>query len=137
MAYLNYGRWVADCPVDGCGDARAVYHPQTGARQTEDVCAKGHAFQIEMPPEQVEARIVAAVADRQEDGDKAWFPKGHGWAEAAGFPTGQTPAELVEEGKHVATRRAEQAAAKRDRTREILADLGIEVRPDGTFSGSL
>lgn len=142
-AYLNYGRWVAECPESGCNDARLVYevdprtgHP-TGRRLAGDVCANGHPFRIEMPPPDVEAQIVAAVADRAEDGDKAWYPQGHPRALLTGRPHGQSPAELRAEGCEVAAFRAAGRDRDRDRIREVLAGLGIEVRPDGTFEGSL
>lgn len=134
LAYLNYGQWVADCPEPGCSDARAVY--VGGQRHTEDVCKKGHFFEIEMPPVAEEARIVAAVADR-EDRDKAWFPRGHGWATTGGFPTGQTAAELQAEGREVARRRAEQRAVKREQIAAVLAEHGLTLQPDGTVSGRI
>lgn len=142
LAYLNYGRWVADCPADGCTDARAVYPTDASGVPSskpilDQACAAGHAFRITMPPAQLEAQIVAAVADRAVDGDKAWFPPGHEWATGAGFPTGQSPADLVKEGEQVAKHRAEVAAEHKVRVRNALAELGIQVRPDGTFSGSL
>jgi hypothetical protein len=141
-AYLNHGRWVADCPASGCTDARAVYPEDANGVPSpspilDQACKRGHQFRIVMPPPQLEAQIVAAVDDREVDADKSWFPKGHQWAELGGFPTGQSPKELVAEGKHVREHRGAQAAARRDRARQALADLGIEVRPDGTFSGSL
>jgi hypothetical protein len=137
LAYLNYGNWVVDCPAEGCSDARAVYDPRTGQRHSEDVCARGHAFQIVMPPPQEEARIVQALAERANDKDKAWFPAGHGWATAAGYPTGQSLEQLLEENREVAAQRAGEDDAKRDQILATLAGLGIEVRPDGTFTGSI
>jgi hypothetical protein len=136
LAYLNFGRWVVDCPEPTCADARAVYDEKTGARHTEDVCANGHAFQIEMPPPQEEARIVAAVAGREER-DKGWFPKGHGWSTAAGYPTGQTAADLTAETKAVLKARTEERSHRREYVEKTLADLGLTVQPDGTVTGRI
>lgn len=137
LAYYNWGRWVADCPEPGCNDARAVYHPQTGERQTQDVCANRHPFQIDMPPAQQEAQIAAALAERPVDADRSWYPRGHLRATLAGLPTGQTVRELAEEGRQVAAFRAAEKERETGRLRELLTTLGVQVRPDGTFEGSL
>jgi hypothetical protein len=133
LAFYNHGAWKAMCPE--CLDARAVYHPQTGERLTEDVCAAGHPFEIVMPPPELEAQIVAVLAERAADADKSWYPRGHQWAMLNGFPTGQSIDDLVDEGHEVARLRAAQDEARRARLATILADLGIEVRDDGTFEG--
>lgn len=143
LAFLDHGAWKADCPEPGCGDARLVYeiNPRTGVptgrRLTEDVCAKGHRFAIEMPPPEFEAQVVAAVADRALDADKSWFPKGHQRAALAGIPVGQSIDDLVRENADVERFRTAEQDARRRRAADILAELGVEVRPDGTFEGSL
>ena len=137
LAYLNWGRWVADCPEPGCQDARAVYHPVTGQRQTEDVCANGHHFVIEMPPTSLEAQLVAAVEERANDADRSWYPKGHKRATLAGLPTGQSVKELVDEGKQVAQFRAAEKQRERGRLRELLTELGMQVSPDGRVEGTI
>lgn len=143
LAYLNHGRWVAECPTLGCTDARLVYevNPQTGlptGRQLgEDVCAKGHPFAIVMPPAQLEAQIMAAVADRVDDADKAWYPKDHVRAKLAGLPTGQSVADLVAENDEVARFRAAHDEARRSQLVKLLADNGIEVNDDGSFKGRI
>lgn len=135
LAYLNHARWVADCPADGCTDAREVY--QQGVRRTEDVCARGHHFQMVMPPPQVEAQIVGVLSRRPVDADRSWYPSGHRRALLQGFPTGQSIADLEAENDEVAAYRATLKAEEQDHLREVLGQLGIEVRPDGTFEGSL
>jgi hypothetical protein len=120
LAYLNWGRWVVDCPEPGCQDARCVYHPVTTERQTEDVCANGHPFLIEMPPPAMEGQLVAAVAERAHDADRSWYPHGHSRATLAGLPTGQTVSDLVAEGKQVAKFRAAEKERERGRLRELL-----------------
>ncbi len=137
LAYLNWGRWVADCPHPGCHDARAVYHPTTGQRQTEDVCANGHPFTIDMPPANVEAQLVAAVAERTVDADRSWYPTGHPRATLLGLPTGQTVRDLIDEGKQVAKFRAEERESERGRLRELLTGLGMKVGPDGRVEGNI
>jgi hypothetical protein len=142
QAYYNWGRFVCDCPEPGCKDARLVYEVDprtgipTGRKLTEDVCAAGHPFRIEMPPPEIEAQIVAALAAR-EDRDKAWYPRGHPLGVAAGQPTGQSVADLHTENREVTKARTTQRDAERDRLREVLAELGVNVRDDGTFEGSL
>ncbi len=137
LAYYNHGRWISDCPADGCTDAREVYSPQTGIRQSEDVCAAGHHFRIEMPPPDVEAQIVAAVAQRPNAADRSWYPAGHRRATLQGFPTGQSVAELLAENAEVAEYRAAERAAQDAQLRELLSARGIAIRPDGTLEGSL
>jgi len=136
LAYLNHSRWVVDCPTPGCTDARLA-HDEAGRRLTEDVCAKGHPFEIVMPPAQVEAQIVAAVADRADDADKSWYPKGHVRAALAGLPTGQSVSDLVAENDEVARYRAAQDVARRDQLAQLLVDHGIEVDDDGNFKGKI
>lgn len=144
VAYLNHGRWVADCPVEGCGDALALY-PEVGAdAQRRPILSaepvytqtdtQGHRFQIDAPPDDMRARIETAVADRPEP-NRNWLPEGHRWS--ALYPTGQSVAELQEETAHERAKQiTEQAGAAHSLT-EALAALGVEVRPDGTFSGKI
>lgn len=143
LAYLNGGRWVADCPEPGCKDARLVYEvdPRTGGptgrKLTEDVCAAGHGFEIVMPPPEFEAQVMAAVADRAEDADKAWYPKGHVRAALAGLPTGQSIDDLVQENAEVARFRAAQDESRKAQLASVLDELGIKVRDDGSFEGQI
>lgn len=143
LAFLDHGQWKADCPELGCGDARLVYevNPHTGVptgrRLTEDRCAKGHHFEIVMPPPEFEARVMAALADRTQDADKAWFPGGHVRAALAGIPTGQSIDDLIRENDEVIRFRAAQAESRQARLATILADLGVEVGADGTFKGQI
>lgn len=135
-AYHNFGRWVVDCPAPQCTDARAVYD-KNGIRQTEDTCARGHHFQIEMPPPALEAQITAVLSERVADEDKAWYPRGHERATLVGLPTGQSVADLRAEGEEVAKLRADEHGHRQERLRQALEEAGIRVRPDGTFEGSV
>jgi hypothetical protein len=142
-AYLNYGRWVAECPAPGCTDARAIYpeDPITGIvsprANTQDVCANGHPFAIEMPPADLEGQIVTAVSERPNEADQAWYPTGHPAAIRAGQPSGQSVTDLLTENQEVAEYRAAQEARQREELLETLGKLGIEVQPDGSFTGSI
>jgi hypothetical protein len=144
LAYYNWGRWVVDCPVPGCGDARAL-HPEdhiTGIPSAEpmyeQVCAAGHPITIEMPPGQEAARIEVALSERA-DGDKGWYPKGHARAEAQGFPTGQTVAQLTEETREIRATRGDigPGADEKQHLIEVLGSMGITVGPDGRFEGKI
>lgn len=141
VAYYNYARWVAECP--NCDDARLVYavNPRTGVptgeRLTADVCANGHAFDIEMPDETLEAQIVAVLSTRPNEADRGWYPAGHPAGIRAGQPTGQTVAELEAENADVARYHLARRNVERDMLRQMLAQHGITVRPDGTFEGAI
>lgn len=87
-AYLNWGRWVAECSVPDCFDAAELPIGETGMR-----CVLGHRSSVKWPPN---ARALEqAVAERQEQ-NRNWFPLGHPVGEALGV-AGQTPDDLREE----------------------------------------
>lgn len=142
-AYYNYGRWVVECPAPGCTDARAVYpeHPVTGVRSlrknTEDVCANGHPFTIEMPSVDLEGQIAAVLSERPNEADRAWYPTGHQAALRAGKPHGQSIEELLAENQEVAEFRAAQEERNREELLQALGKLGIEILPDGSFAGRI
>lgn len=120
-AYVNHGQWVADCPAPGCGDARALFpqDPITGIPSPTPVylqqCANGHEFRIDAPPDEFRARIEAVLADRLSAKRRNWFPRDHPLAITAGWPHGQSVAELrqetergeAEDGDALARRRAD------------------------------
>lgn len=149
-AYLNQGRWVADCPVEWCGDALALYpqDPRTGIVAADPAyvqsCAKGHQFRINAPPDRMRARIEAVLASRPEE-YRDWLPDGHPWGASHGYPTGQSVEDLAAENEELARRLAEQAKPAAPSAigltggdlREVLASLGVTVRADGSFSGVL
>lgn len=143
LAYYNHSRWVVDCPAEGCTDARLVYevNPQTniptGRKLTEDTCARGHHFLIDMPPESAEAQIVAVLSERIEEADRGWYPRGHERAILTGQPTGQSIADLRAENAEVTRFRTQQQESRRERVRRALEEAGIPVRPDGTFEGAI
>lgn len=124
QAYLNHGRWVADCPVPGCKDALALYpqHPQTGQLSPtpvyEQTCVNGHRFRLDAPPDDMRARIEVALAERLSHTRRNWFPKDHPMALAYGYPHGQSVDDLKRESAvgeqgdaaDIATKRAEALA---------------------------
>lgn len=88
-AYINYGRWIADCPT-GCKSAE-----QLEAHQSLFCCHECKAMApVEWPPNPEE--LWEALADRPK-GNRNWFPADHELALAFGAPHGQTPTQLREE----------------------------------------
>lgn len=91
-AYINFGRWVADCPLE-CGNALAL---QPG--QANYFCAPpggcGHMGTIEWPDNADE--LWSALENRPPK-NRNWFPSGHPLALRAGCPHGQSPKDLRDE----------------------------------------
>jgi hypothetical protein len=129
LAYVNWGRWVVDCPQPGCADAREVRPPQM-----EDVCASGHPFTIVMPTNA--ATITAELGTRARERDRNWYPAGHERAEVAGQPTGQTVTQLRTESGEIKGYLTRQQQS-RQTLADALADYGVSINPDGRFKGSL
>lgn len=87
LAYVNWGRWIADCPAD-CGGALKL-----APRQTLLSCEECGLFSpIEWPANA--DGITEALAQRGVPKTRNWFPEGHSLALRAGCPHGQTVAEL-------------------------------------------
>lgn len=89
-AYVNFGRWIADCPAD-CKSAAELEPHQATYHCTE--CKTISA--VEWPDQADE--IMDALERRPAPRNRNWFPSGHTLAERAGVPTGQSVEELVEE----------------------------------------
>jgi hypothetical protein len=92
LAYYNHGRWVADCPHEGCFSALAV---EGGGSATCAVPPSGcgRRYEVEWPGNA--AAIERALAVRPEE-NRNWFPEGHPLATEVGWPTGQSVEELHE-----------------------------------------
>jgi|SRR5688572_12525247 len=89
-AYVNHGRWVADCPTT-CGGAEELE-----AGQTMFACEE--CFQIspvDWPSDADE--IWNALQERPFNRVRHWYPAQHDLAVRAGIPHGQTPEELRQE----------------------------------------
>ena len=66
VAYLNHGRWVVDCPRDGCPESRL-------ATPGVFICTNCHQIAtVEIPPER--AAVDAAVAARPVPQTRNWYP---------------------------------------------------------------
>jgi hypothetical protein len=91
-AYVNHGRWIAECPRD-CGGAMQLEPKQAGYACGE--CQ--HMCSVEWPADA--DGIWAALMERSIPRTRNWFPAGHVLALKCGAPTGQTPSDLREEQK--------------------------------------
>lgn len=144
QAFYNWGRWVALCPHPRCTDAVALY-PQSPyppyALSPDPVfeqrCARGHEMTIEAPDETTRARIETALAERELDADRSWYPKGHPAALMYHQPDGQSIAELQQETAEVHRVRTAEFADQQEQLRKMLEQLGVTVNDDGSFSGSI
>lgn len=134
-ARVNWGRWIADCPADGCTDAREL-----GIGQTSIVCAAGHPATVVWPSDAEVVAISTALNRRPAEKNRNWYPEGHWLAAITGEPAGQTPKELdAETDAHVAAA-ADQRAAMSEIGKLIagagavtLDDLGLSLADDGTI----
>lgn len=91
-AYVNAGRWIADCPDARCGNAVALT-----PKQTQYHCVQGCNLITDLawPPDAEE--ITRALAARSHDVNRNWAPAGHRQAISTGHPMGQTVADLLAE----------------------------------------
>ena len=90
-AYVNHGRWVADCIRPYCGGAELLR-----PRQTVLQCGNCQLVApVEWPPDAAE--IWQALTERPVPQTRNWFPGGHPLAVRYGVPHGQTPTELYAE----------------------------------------
>jgi len=89
-AYINFGRVIADCPVD-CGSAI-----QLQAGQSTFHCPEcGYITTVEWPDNIDE--IWEALNKRPAKRNRNWFPSNHTLALRSGSPHGQTVKELEDE----------------------------------------
>jgi hypothetical protein len=105
LAYVSWGRFVADCPTGDCLDAVAVYPPGSSTPDLDQTCYFGHPITVDMPADADD--IMTVLAERINDADKTWYPAGHARAVAQGLPHGLTLAELADEGDVLNARWAE------------------------------
>lgn len=89
-AYVNFGRWIADCPMD-CGSAMQL----TNAQGVYHCVECGHMATIEWPDNVGE--IWDALDERPAKRNRNWFPPSHILALKSGSPHGQTPQDLRDE----------------------------------------
>lgn len=113
VAYVNHGRWVADCPRPGCLNAEKLDPGQF--MYLCDACRI--AVPIQWPAPQAAHDIWEALAERPNVENRNWFPAGHPLALAAGLPNGLTAAELAGETSENLARIAAEREAHLDHMR--------------------
>ncbi len=89
-AYVNFGRWITDCPAD-CGSAIQLERAQAVFRCPECM----FMTEVEWPANPDE--IWEALGKRPAKRNRNWFPSGHTLALRSGSPHGQTIQELEDE----------------------------------------
>lgn len=93
QAYVNWGRWVAECPRPYCGNATELQANQPVFQCIgQDGC--GMVASIEWPDNAQE--IWDALLKRPVKRTRNWIPIGHHYADL-GYPAGQTVKELLDE----------------------------------------
>jgi hypothetical protein len=91
-AYVNHGRWVADCPVD-CGAALDLRWGDVNF-----YCPECMTISPVEWPKNVDG-IEDALSKRRNPKTRNWYPPEHPVAMGANLPHGQTVKELEEETK--------------------------------------
>ncbi|XTZ17041.1 hypothetical protein ACQSSU_06590 [Micromonospora echinospora] len=92
-AYVNHGRWIADCPRLHCGNAEKLTPRQTTLHCSNCLLLS----EVAWPPDP--DRIWAALEARPVPQTRNWAPAGHRQAIACGVPDGQTVADLITENR--------------------------------------
>lgn len=89
-AYVNWGRWIADCPIE-CGGALKL-----NPGEAIFACPECRAIsEVEWPSNAQE--IWDELETRPIPKTRNWFPSGHALALRAGVPHGQSVQELRDE----------------------------------------
>lgn len=91
VAYVNHGRWCADCPRPHCANAEGLT-----SRQAMMHCSNCRAVVDVVWPADPDS-IWEALAVRPVPQTRNWAPAGHWQAVACGVPEGQTTADLMAE----------------------------------------
>jgi hypothetical protein len=92
-AYVNHGRWIADCTRPHCANAeklapwQATFHC-SNCRQVAEVEWPGNADEL-----------WAVLELRPVPQTRNWFPTGHELALRSGIPHGQSVADLEDENR--------------------------------------
>lgn len=90
-ARVNHGRWIADCPRQGCANAEALE-----PKQMDYACSNCMLVaKVEWPrnPD----GISEALGRRPIPQNQNWYPKGHPEAVALGIAHGETVKQLLAE----------------------------------------
>lgn len=86
-AYVNHGRWVADCPGLDCASA-LVLQPRQGVYQCPDCWT---VAPVDWP---ADADDIWSALSPRPPARRNWYPASHDLAVRFNLPHGQTPAEL-------------------------------------------
>lgn len=89
-AYVNHGRWVADCPV-GCGSAMKL-----DPGEVSFYCPECHTISSVDWPQNADD-IWEELQKRVNPKTRNWYPEDHDVAVRGRLPHGQTVKELAEE----------------------------------------
>lgn len=90
-AYVNHGRWIADCTRPYCANAEKL-----APRQAFFHCSNCHReAAVEWPPDAGDIQSVLAL--RPVPQTRNWFPASHELALRSGCPHGQTAVDLLAE----------------------------------------
>ena len=92
-AYVNHGRWIADCTRPYCANAEKL-SPRQGTYHCSN-CQQ--LAEVEWPLNADE--IWSVLAKRLVPQTRNWFPVGHELALRSGTPHGQTVADLEDENR--------------------------------------
>ena len=99
QAYVNHGRWVAECPRPFCGNARRLEpgQPRFWCGPADDPANGfcGLECPVEWPADAEE--IDRVLRRRPVPATRHWYPAGHELAVRAGIEHGQTVADLAAE----------------------------------------
>lgn len=87
-AYVNWGRWVADCPVPDCTGAEALTPGQGTFHCQNCLTVTGLTWPGDAD------NIWQALQERPVPATRNWFPADHHLALRAGAPAGQTASDL-------------------------------------------
>lgn len=94
-AYVNFNRWIADCPT-GCGNAASL-----DSGQTTFYCNPpggcGLIVAVDWPKNSVD--IWETLQERPMPKTRNWFPEDHPLALRCGAPHGQSVEELRKEAQ--------------------------------------
>lgn len=93
QAYVNHGRWIADCTDPDCGNAESLELGQSAVLCTN--CQALHS--VEWPPDAVDIDMV--LERRPVPQTRNWSPAGHRQSLAVGMPQGQTVLDLIRENE--------------------------------------
>lgn len=92
-AYVNHGRWIADCTRPYCANAEklALGQPLFHCSNCQQIA------EVEWPPDA--DGIWSVLAKRPVPQTRNWFPSGHDLALRSGTQHGQSVADLEDENR--------------------------------------